>query len=165
MLLVLFAMLSLAAETHAHRLEGEYRVLPGGKVRVEAWFETGDVPQGAKVRVYRASDAPLLPEPGTLDAAGEYIFPYEKAEKLRVVISAGEGHRKELTIPASELASPEAPAPGSAGTKETPAREHVRPFPVKDLLLGITFLLALGAFALSVRNARRLRALSRPPQP
>jgi hypothetical protein len=128
-------------------------VLPGRKVQVEAWFETGDAPYGAKVRVYRADGSPLFPDPGQLDKDGAYVFPYEKAERLKVVISAGEGHRKELTIPAAELSAPTA--------EETPARDHTPEFPVKDLLLGITFLLALAAFVLSLRNARRLRELPR----
>jgi hypothetical protein len=153
----LLATAGLASEARAHRLEGEYQVLPGGKVRVEAWFETGDAPRGAKVRVFRPDGGPLLPEPGAMDAQGVYVFAYDRAERLRVVISAGEGHRKELTIPAAELASP-----GSAGADAAPARERGRELPIKDLLLGITFLLALGAFVLSLRNARRLRALSRP---
>jgi hypothetical protein len=128
-------------------------VLPGRKVRVEAWFETGDAPYGAKVRVYRADGALLFPEPGQLDNEGAYVFPYEKAERLKVVISAGEGHRKILTIPAAELSVPT--------TAETSGRERAGEFPLKDLLLGITLLLALAAFVLSLRNARRLRDLSR----
>ncbi len=126
-------------------------MLPGGKVRVEAWFETGDAPHGAKVRVYRADGSPLLPEPGELDKDGAYVFAYEKAEPLKVVIS-GEGHRKELLIPAAELSSP-----GTSPPDGGPARERGHEFPIKDLLLGITFLLALAAFVLSLRNARRLR--------
>jgi hypothetical protein len=158
----LLATLALVPAAHAHRLEGEYRVLPGRKVQVEAWFETGDAPKGAKVRVYRADGSPLFPEPGELNAGGEYVFPYEKAEHLRVVITAGAGHRKELTIPAAALSGPgPAPASASQGAEATPARERAREFPVKDLLLGITFLLALGAFVLSLRNARRLRDLPR----
>jgi nickel transport protein len=158
----LLATLALAPAARAHRLEGEYRVLPGRKVQVEAWFETGEAAKGAKVRIYRADGSPLFSEPGELDARGEYIFPYEKAENLKVVISAGEGHRKELTIPAAELSGP-GPTPASApqGPEETSARERAREFPFKDLLLGITFLLALGAFVLSLRNARRLRDLPR----
>jgi nickel transport protein len=160
--LAVLATLTLTGAAHAHRLEGEYRVLPDRKVRVEAWFETGDAPKGAKVRVYRADGSPLFSSPGELDARGEYVFAYEKAEKLKVVISAGDGHRKELTIPAAELSGP-GPSPASAprGPEETQARERAREFPFKDLLLGITFLLALGAFVLSLRNARRLRDLPR----
>ena len=159
----MLATLTLTRTAHAHRLEGEYRVLPGRKVQVEAWFETGDAPKGAKVRVYRADGSLLFPEAGTLNEQGEYVFPYEKAEKLKVIIST-EGHRKELTVPAAELAAPGASppgGPGNQGAEETSARERASAFPVKDLLLGITFLLALGAFVLSLRNARRLRDLPR----
>jgi hypothetical protein len=145
----------------AHRLEAEYRVLPGRKVQVEAWFETGDPPYGAKVRVYRADGSPLFPDAGQLDRDGAYVFPYEKAERLKVVISAGEGHRKQLIISAAELSPPGAAPPGNQPPEEVPTRGHAHEFPVKDLLLGITFLLALGAFVLSLRNARRLRDLPR----
>jgi hypothetical protein len=135
-------------------------VLPGSKVRVEAWFETGEAPHGAKVRVYRADGSPLFAEPGELDKEGAYVFAYEKAEPLKVII-AGEGHRKELLIPAAELSSPGTSSPGTPPPQENPARERAREFPIKDLLLGVTFLLALAAFVLSVRNARRLRDLPR----
>jgi hypothetical protein len=203
------AALTLAPEARAHRLEGDYEVLPGRRVRVEAWFETGDAPQGARVRVYRPDGKELFAGPGAMDAEGVYVFSYgkwetrsvgadspagpvgvsfaspERAETLKVVISAGGGHRKELTIPARELeASPpglrvEAPpaakkrspaglSPSPSPPNSNPAdpepvrpRERASEFPVKDLLLGVTFFLAAGAFGLSVRNARRLRDLTR----
>jgi hypothetical protein len=160
--LALLTTLALAPAAHAHRLEGEYRVLPGRKVQVEAWYETGDAPKGAKVRVYRADGSPLFREPGEMDSRGEYVFPYDKAENLKVVISAGEGHRKELRIPAAELSGPgPAPAGDPQGPAATSVRERAREFPFKDLLLGVTFVLALGAFVLSLRNARRLRDRAR----
>src|SRR5262249_4477637 len=146
-----------------HRLEGEYRVLPGRKVQVEGWFETGDSPRGGRVRVYRADGSPLFAEPGELDDKGVWVFAYEKPERLRVVISAGQGHRKELVISEAELANPG--APGAKGADRPPA-ERAADLPVKELLLGGTVRLALGAFVLSLRNARRLAELrGRAPDP
>jgi hypothetical protein len=136
----------LPRTAQAHRLDGEYRVLPGNKVQIEAWFENDDVPHGAKVRIYRGDGSLLFPNPGELNDKGIYVFSYDKAEPLKVVVSAGQGHRKELVIPAGML-SAQGPAPGAAPEE----------FPVKDLLLGITFLLALAAFVLSVLNTWRLR--------
>lgn len=153
-------MVTLTPAAYAHRLEGEYRVLPDHKVQVESWFETGDPPIGAKVRIYRPDGSQLFAEPGKLNDKGEYVFRYEKAETLRVVIAAGEGHRKELTIPAAKLSVAAAPAADTPQNEDqSSSRERVHEFPVKDLLLGITFLLALGAFVVSLRNARRLREL------
>ncbi len=160
-------MLAQAREARAHRLEGEYRVLPGQKVQVESWFETGDSPYGAKVRVYRADDSLLFAEPGELNEKGVYVFRYEKVEKLRVVVSAGAGHRKEMTISAAELANPGTPAAPAVRAEKTgdaegqPARQRSPEPPVKELLAGIAFLLALAAFVLSVRNARQLAELRR----
>lgn len=181
---VLLAMLTLqffSGRADAHRLEAEYRVLPGGRVRIESWFDlTGDSPHGASVKVYRP-DNTILTE-GRLDDQGQFVFPYGKAEDLRVVIAAGAGHSKELTIPSGKL-----PAPASAPTAAPggPAGDH-RPNPaklekgatweqdpdvppadrnprvsVKDVLIGVAFLLAAGAFYLSLRNARELREMRR----
>src|SRR6266536_3624523 len=88
LLLALLATLTLPRPARAHRLEGEYHALPGGKVRVESWFETGDSPKGALVTVSRADGTLLFPKPGVLDEEGVYIFPYDKVEELRILISA-----------------------------------------------------------------------------
>ncbi len=143
-------MLSLTPAARAHRLDGEYRVLPGGKVQIESWFETGDAPKGAKVTVYRADGSPLLAAPGELDDRGIYVFTYKKAEPLRVVIAAGQGHRKELTIATADLAA-----------RDAPPRERSYEFPVQGLAAGVALLLALGAFLLILRQGRELAALRR----
>src|SRR5437868_2968666 len=87
-LLALLATLALCRPAGAHRLDAEARVLAGGKVRVEGWFSTRESPKGALVSVYRADGTLLFPEPGVLDEKGVYIFPYEKVEELRIVVSA-----------------------------------------------------------------------------
>ncbi len=124
-------------------------------MQVESWFETGDAPRGARVRVYRADGSLLFPEPGTVDDKGIYVFDYDKAERLRVVISAGQGHRKELMIPAAELMAP------GVGQGDVTPHERGYEFPIRDLLVGVAFLLALGAFVLSLWNARQLAELRR----
>ena len=65
-LAALALLLAAPGQARAHRLEAEYRVLPGNKVQVESWFDlTGDSPRGAQVKVYRA-DGQLLTD-GKLD--------------------------------------------------------------------------------------------------
>jgi nickel transport protein len=161
-LLAVLALLALTGSAHAHRLQADYRVLPGRTVQVEGWFDlTRDSPKGAEVRVLRA-DGTLLTE-GRLDDEGVFAFTFDRAEPLKVVVSAGQGHRKELSISAEELAK-------GGGTEVTPAAAAppAAPHPfadrspavsIKDVLIGVAFLLALGAFVLSVRNARQLRRL------
>jgi hypothetical protein len=144
-------------------------VLPGRRVQVESWFDlTGTSPRGAPVKVLRA-DGSTLAE-GKLDSQGVFVFPYGEPEALRVIVNAGAGHRKELDIPARELARSEAPTTTEKGpgTPASPAAEPGEPKPfadrtsrvsVKDVLIGVGFLLAVAAFALGLRNARQLREL------
>ncbi len=119
---------------------------------------------------------------------GVLVFAVARAEDLKVVISAGQGHTKELRIPARELEAklppvldvqkmqldqlagdrkqerdrePQvrlprpAPTDGEAGAR----RERGTGLDVPALVAGIALLLALGAFVISIRNARELRRL------
>ncbi len=167
--LVLAVLSGLAAPgaARAHRLEAEYRVLPDGRVQVESWFDlTGDSPEGAAVQVFR-DGGELLTE-GKLDAKGLFTFRPRSAEALRVVVSAGPGHRKELQITSADLDRPPRPAPSTnsaqerSAPSEAPAFADRRPRVTgKDVLTGLGFLLALAAFVLSLRNARTLREMKR----
>jgi nickel transport protein len=162
-------ILAVAGHARAHRLEAECRVLPGQRVRVESWFDlTGDSPAGARVQVFRA-DGQLLTE-GRLDREGLFVFSYPKAERLRVVVSAGAGHRKELEISETDLARPVATTeadrlapsePAAPPPASIPRADRSTQVTVKDVLVGVGFLLAVAAFVLSVRNARQLRDLRR----
>jgi nickel transport protein len=161
--LSLLATLGLCGPAKAHRLEAEYRVLPGDKVQVESWFDlTGESPVGAKVTVYRAG-GDILTE-GKLDEKGLFVFRYTRSEPLRIVIAAGAGHRKEIEIPAARLPEDSQPAvrsgqPLPEGT--APLADRSTRIAVKDVLLGVGLLLAVAAFAMGLANRRRLRELSR----
>ncbi len=150
----------------AHRLEAECRVLPDGKVQVESWFDlTGDSPHGATVQVFRPGGQ-LVTE-GKLDEKGLFTFDCGKAESLRVVVSAGAGHRKELIIPKGELERsggrpafvPAADLP-SASTG-VPFADRTPRVTSKDVLTGVGFLMALAAFVLGIRNAKAIREMRR----
>jgi hypothetical protein len=169
LLLAVLGTLLSAGPARAHRLEAEAKVLPGGQVRVESWFDlTGDSPKGARVQVLRP-DGALLTE-GELNDQGVFVFRVGKAEALKVVVSAGAGHRKELVIPQADLeragadakgpadADPARPAAAPGGTPTLPADRSLR-VNVKDVLVGVGFVLAAAAFVLGVRNARQLREM------
>jgi hypothetical protein len=164
--LLLAALAGLAAPgtARAHRLEADYRVLPDGRVEVESWFDlTGDSPQGATVQVFRGAD--VVTE-GKLNDKGLFSFKAARSEPLRVVVSAGAGHRKELVIPMQETARAETPGPTpmmesrGSQTEGTFADRNSR-VSIKDVVTGIGFLLAASAFVLSLRNARALREMRR----
>lgn len=163
---VLLLLLGMPHAAWAHRLEGQYKVLPGGKIRVESWFDlTGDSPVGAKVRALGPMDEVLAD--GKLDDKGFFTFEVVRAETLRVVISAGGGHRKELLIKDSELASFISRAGGSpkqeSGTevaRESPSPSERRSgVTLQDVLVGVGFVLAVAAFVISLRNAQAIRKL------
>jgi len=168
-LLGLLTTLTVARPARAHRLVAEYRVLPDQKVQIESWFDTtGDPPKGATVEVFRA-DKQLLTS-GQLNEGGVFVFSFTRAEPLKVVVYAGAGHRAELDIPEADLARGK-----SAEQVETLSNEDAPPagepradrssrVTVKDVLVGLSFLLAAAAFLLSLRNARQLRALTRRGQ-
>lgn len=156
LLLALVCLGSVASPAQAHRLLAEYGVLPSGQVQVESWFDiTGDSPQGATVQVF-GTNGELVTE-GHLDDKGRFVFTPPAAETLRIVVNGGPGHRAELKVTADTLRSPvsatPATAPGAPVAAPTANREAR--FSPKDVLLGVTFLLALAAFVLSVRNARQ----------
>ena len=138
----------------AHRLKSGYTVTGPNTVQVESWFDTGGSPKSATVHVYR-SEGQLLVE-GKMDANGIFVFQFEEADRLKVVVSAGDGHRSELEIPAAALQSK--PISGGQARSEPnpqPLQNKESTFPIRDVLLGVTFLLALSAFVLALRNARR----------
>jgi cobalt/nickel transport system permease protein len=163
LLLALLALGLAAAPAHAHRLNADYRVLPGQKVQVESWFSISkESPRGALVQVFRPNDQLLAEE--HLDDKGVCVFRYTHAEPLRVVVSAGAGHRKEFVIPADKLPAAagetgdkasESPRHGDALAERETFADRSSDVTGKDVLLGVTFLLALSAFVLSLRNARR----------
>jgi hypothetical protein len=130
----------------AHRLEAEAQTKKIQKVKIESWFDLGGVPAGARVQVFRKSDDQLLLE-RTLDDNGRFTF-YADSQPLRVVISAGDGHQKEIEIqPEADITSP------------LPDADRSPRVGIKDILTGVGFLLALSAFVLSVRNNRKLANL------
>jgi cobalt/nickel transport system permease protein len=165
LLLAALAGLVVPGTAHAHRLEADYRVLNDGRVEVESWFDlTGDSPRGATVQVFRRG-GDVVAE-GNLDDKGLFTFKATRSEPLRVVVSAGAGHRKELLIPKEDGARAEMPASTpitesqGARTQGTFADRSAR-VSVKDVVTGVGFLLAAAAFVLSLRNARTLRDMRR----
>jgi cobalt/nickel transport system permease protein len=153
LLLAMATLLLTAGPAFAHRLRADFKSLPGGRVQVESWFDIGkDSPAGARVEVFGGQDR-LLTE-GKLDENGVFVFPYEGRDALRVVVSAGGGHRAEVSIPAGAVAIAAEALPIGSGTSPAPLVSRASDVSPKDVLLGVTFLLALAAFVLSIRNGR-----------
>jgi hypothetical protein len=153
-----------AGRVSAHALEADFRVLPAQTVRIEAWFETDDPAPGAKVQVFR-SNKELLVE-GKTDKDGVFHFTFPAIEPLEVKIDAGQGHGKTLTISADALSRPSADTgrarPDRGDTPPGPKIDRHTAFPIREVVLGVTFLLAAAAFVISLRNAQALKRLQAP---
>ncbi len=156
-----------AGEAQAHSMDAQAFVLKDRKVRVEAWFPSGGPARGARVQVLRP-DGQLLTE-GKTNEVGIFVFSFDEVQSLQIVISDGAGHRKDLSLSKQHLAQPISSPSGDRPTLQT--EEPDKPvilanrdssLPTKDIVIGISFLLAVAAFFLSVRNARRLRELMNP---
>lgn len=153
-LLTISVLLALPSLALAHQLEAEAKIdLKAKRVIVETWYETGDAPKEARVKVLRP-DGSILAE-GRADERGNYAFEYQQAESLRVEITAPGGHRTTLRLKASDLEEKsESQQPRSTSSSESQTSRG------RDLLLGLTFLLALASFVLSWRTAQRVQNLS-----
>jgi len=145
-LVILLPVLTLGIRPESawgHRLEGEAQSKKVQKVKIESWFDLGGIPSGARVEVFRKSDGQLLLE-RPLDENGRLTF-FADWEPLRVVISAGDGHQKEIDV-----------EPDADVSRPLPPSDRSSRIDLKDLLVGIGFLLAVAAFVLSVLNHQRL---------
>lgn len=170
-LLSALAMLTLAIPLHAHRLALVWQV-QGQTLVLEGRTEGGPA-AAAQVELRDPSGAVLTT--GNLDAAGRFRWPLAGVtQDVVVVISAGPGHRRTLTLTAADLqaagepASTRAATAGAAGSPEADAApgsprrlaDGAEPLAAR-VVLGLTFLLAAAAAWMSHRNGRRLAALER----
>ncbi|MBL8794262.1 MAG: hypothetical protein JNM56_10170 [Planctomycetia bacterium] len=156
---------------HAHGLEGEAVLRPGWQVQVESWYETGDAPAGARVEVLRQNGS-LLTE-GKLNDQGIWLFSLKEIEPLRIVIRAGGGHRKDISLTADALLRQGActvvaalPSPALAaallvpaeGRASSPVTESVVPRAAgpqwTKLFIGVVALLAVATVAVQWRKMR-----------
>jgi nickel transport protein len=127
-------------------------------VRVETWFGgTGEKPKTGQVEV-RSDNGALLVK-GQLSSQGLFLFEAPEGQPLQVVIEAGEGHRAEVPIKPEELMVAQVTEKAVATPAPQPPPSHEERLPLKDIVTGIGLLVAVAAFVLSLRNARRIREL------
>ncbi|MBE7500687.1 MAG: hypothetical protein HS113_10345 [Verrucomicrobiales bacterium] len=160
----------------AHELTVAWTVRAG---ELEIHGTTDGTPAAGATVELRAGDDTVLTS-GKLDASGRFRSPLPAVDRLSVVVDAGFGHRRTVTLSAKDLrggspgtltsAHPAAhthahphPQPRSAG--ETRGRSDAAVGPMVRIGLGVTFLLALAAASMSYGNMRRLANLERrlPP--
>lgn len=100
----------------------------GDRIYTESKFGGGRKAKNAAVEVYDKDGNKLLE--GKTDENGEFDFKIPKKSELKVVLSAGMGHRGEWTIPIEEIVPGISPKPGSETPSETePQKTNDRPQP------------------------------------
>jgi hypothetical protein len=162
--------LVLASPLHAHRLSVDWRV--EGNVLILQGRTDGTPTAGADVELRDAAGTMIAS--GLMDAAGRFRWPLSPvAGDLTVIINAGAGHRRTLTLAAADLRPTVNPAaataPANASLPDEPRTAVMRPQGGSDsaeplatrVVLGLTFLLAAAAAWMGHRNGRRLAALER----
>jgi hypothetical protein len=167
--IVLFSLLSLAC-AHAHRITVDWQIHEGV---LEIRASTGLEPAlGAAAEIRDASGTLLTA--GTLNDDGRFRWPVRDLEgPLHLTVDAGLGHRRSLTLTAQDLrraatpmpphdpSAPPTPAYPPAQTTGAHGTTNDAFSPVVRVGLGLTFLLALSAAWMSVRNHQRLSRLER----
>jgi len=163
---------------HAHRLNVDCSVEPGGQVRVWLFFASGGPASGAKVRLLNEAGQ-LISETET-DAEGTCVFRVSRPQAFKAegFIS---GHRgvyafrprdvEALRASLSEAGGPaSALPPGQASPAESrPAMRPESAFPsagsgagtglATGLIAGLGFILALASLAMVMSQRKAIRAL------
>jgi cobalt/nickel transport system permease protein len=171
MLSAAFVLLFASNDADAHNPRADFLLLPDRQVQIDGWFDPGAAPmKGAKVQVFRPG--PHLLAEGQMDDNGTFVFRFTEAEPLEVIVNAGLGHRTTLVIPREKLEQTAAsePRPFGSGSPDrsltvaAQVREHPETWreQIKNVLVGVSFLLSIAAFLLSWRTNRRLRRNSQP---
>ena len=110
--------LTLASRVWAHKVN-VFAWVEGDMVFVEGYFPGGKKAQNSLVEVYNSTGAKLLE--GRTNQQGEFSFKIPRKEDLKIVLTAGMGHKNDFTITADDLGGSE-PASDEAVPK---AREKV----------------------------------------
>lgn len=167
----MFALgLVLAGPLRAHRLSVEWQV--EGDVLILQGRTDGAPTAGADVEL-RDSAGTVIAS-GLMDTAGRFRWPLAGVTRdVVVVINAGHGHRRTLTLAAADLrptANPPAGTalantslsnePGPAAMRLRGGSDGTEPLATR-VVLGLTFLLAAAAAWISYRNNQRLAELER----
>jgi nickel transport protein len=127
---------------NAHRVN-LFAWVEGDTVYVESKFSGGKRVNSGKIIVLDAEGTELLN--GTTSENGEFSFKVPKKTELKIVLEAGEGHRAEWTLAASEIEMP------AAGKKQAPENG----LPVQNILIGLGCIMGLSVIVAYIRKRKK----------
>ena len=100
----IIAFLTLPSQVWAHKVN-VFAWVEGDMVFVEGYYPGGKRAQNSLVEVYNSGGAKLLE--GRTNQKGEFSFKIPAKEDLRIVLTAGMGHKNDFTITAGDLGGSE----------------------------------------------------------
>ncbi|MEJ2428504.1 MAG: hypothetical protein P8075_06235 [Deltaproteobacteria bacterium] len=104
----IIAFLTLPSQVWAHKVN-VFAWVEGDMVFVEGYYPGGKRAQNSLVEVYNSGGAKLLE--GRTNHKGEFSFKIPATEDLRIVLTAGMGHKNDFTITAGDLGGSESSSP------------------------------------------------------
>lgn len=102
----------------------------GDTVHVESKFSGGRKPVASPIEVFDTNGVLLLK--GLTDENGEFSFKVPRKTTMKIVLSAGMGHRAEWTIPETELSATVEPSEPPPATAQTGAPQPSPPAAVEQ---------------------------------
>ncbi len=100
----IIASLTLASQVWAHKVN-VFAWVEGDVVFVEGYYPGGKKAQDSLVEVYNSTGAKLLE--GRTNQKGEFSFKIPVKEDLKIVLTAGMGHKNDFTITAGDYGGSE----------------------------------------------------------
>jgi nickel transport protein len=123
-------ILNMVDAASAHRVN-VFAWVDGDTIHVESKFSGGKKVNAGKVIVMDPQGVELLS--GLTNDQGEYSFKVPKQSDLRIILNAGQGHRGEWTVRASELQGIAAETRTGAHAENTVADELKKAVPGKSV--------------------------------
>jgi len=114
----------------AHRVN-VFAWVDGDTIHVESKFSGGKKVNSGKVVVTGPQGVELLS--GLTNDQGEYSFKVPKQSDLRIILNAGQGHRGEWTVKASELQGVAAETGTEASAEKTVADKLKKAVPAESV--------------------------------
>jgi nickel transport protein len=102
--LALIAFLTLPSQVWAHKVN-VFAWVEGDMVFVEGYYPGGKRAQNSLVEVFNSRGVKLLE--GRTNQKGDFSFKIPAKEDLRIVLTAGMGHKNDFTITAGDLGGSE----------------------------------------------------------
>ena len=101
---VIIAFLTLASQVWAHKVN-VFAWVEGDTVFVEGYFPGGKKAQNSLVEVYNSGGLKILE--GRTNEKGAFSFKSPEKTDLRIVLTAGMGHKNDFTLTAGDLTGAE----------------------------------------------------------